>query len=226
MTYIEITGALIGLLYLWLELRASIWLWPVGIVMPALYIYIFYVSGFYADMGINVYFLGAGIYGWTLWLWKGRRRKQANGQAAADTPGAAGEHPLPISRTPGRTWWMMSATFAFFFVALVFVLKRYTDSTVPWGDSFITALSVVGLWMLSRKYVEQWLVWIVVDSVSAALYWYKGLYPTCALYAIYSVIAVFGYFKWIRMMNAQNAIDNTRNALETAQTEPVTYETP
>jgi len=183
MFYLEIIGAAIGLLYLWLEYRASILLWPVGIVMPALYIYIYYASGFYADMGINVYYLVAGLYGWI--AWSGKRNDA---------------EPLPITRTPPRAWLPLTGVFLVFFAALVILLKCFTDSTVPWGDSFTTALSVVALWMLARKHVEQWLVWIAVDAVCAALYFYKGLYPTGALYAIYSVIAVFGYFKWKKIM--------------------------
>ena len=80
------------------------------------------------------------------------------------------------------------------------MLVRYTDSTVPYGDSFTTALSVAALWMLSRKYAEQWLVWIVVDAVSAGLYFYKGLYPTGGLYLLYAIVAVAGYFKWLKLI--------------------------
>ena len=80
------------------------------------------------------------------------------------------------------------------------MLVHFTDSTVPYGDSFTTALSITALWMLSRKYAEQWLVWIAVDIVSAGLYFYKGLCPTGVLYTLYAVAAVAGYFKWLKMM--------------------------
>jgi len=83
---------------------------------------------------------------------------------------------------------------------IAFILIQYTDSTVPWLDSLTTALSIVAMWMLARKYVEQWLVWIVVDAVSAGLYIYKELYFTAGLYALYTVIAYFGYKEWIRLM--------------------------
>ena len=83
---------------------------------------------------------------------------------------------------------------------IAFLLNNFTDSNVAWWDSFTTALSIVGMYMLARKYAEQWLVWIVVDIISSGLYIYKELYFTAALYAIYAIIAIFGYCKWIRIM--------------------------
>ena len=88
------------------------------------------------------------------------------------------------------------------FAAIAFVLIRHTDSPVPYGDSFTTAVSIIAMWMLAHKHAEQWLLWVVVNVVSCALYVWKGLYPTALLFAIYSVISVFGYFKWLRMMRA------------------------
>lgn len=183
---LEIAGVITGLLYLWFEYRASIWLWPVSIVMPALYIFIYYGSGFYADMAVNGYYLIASIYGWAVWS---RRRD---------------DRPLPVSRMPRRLVWPLGAVTVLCFAATAWLLIRFTDSTVPFGDSFTTALSVVALWMLSRKYVEQWLVWIVVDVVSAGLYCYKGLYPTGGLYLLYAAVAVAGYFKWLKLMREQD----------------------
>ena len=83
------------------------------------------------------------------------------------------------------------------------ILIEYTDSNVPWLDSFTTALSIVGMWMLARKYIEQWFAWILVDIVCCGLYIYKDLYFTSALYGLYSIIAIFGYFKWKKIMNMQ-----------------------
>lgn len=94
----------------------------------------------------------------------------------------------------------LSAIFLLLFPAIAAVLIRFTDSTVPLADSFTTALSVVAMWMLAKKYVEQWLVWIVIDIVSAALYVYKDLPFTASLYALYAVIAWFGYRKWLKLI--------------------------
>ena len=85
-------------------------------------------------------------------------------------------------------------------IVITWLLVNYTDSTVPIADSFTTALSIVGMWMLARKYIEQWWVWCVVDVTSSALYVYKGLYFTAILYALYAIIAIFGYLKWKTLM--------------------------
>lgn len=188
---LEIAGVAVGLLYLWFEYKASIWLWLTGIIMPAIYIYVYRSAGFYADMGINIYYLVAGVWGWLAWLRHGEGGKK-----------------LPISRTPKSMWWKIGAIAAVAYVAILEILLNFTDSSVPYGDTFTTALSIVGLLMLSRKYVEQWLVWLAVDAVSAALYLYKGLYPTAGLYALYCVIAVAGYRKWLKMMHNESDCQN------------------
>lgn len=183
MEYIEIAGAVIGLLYLYLEYRASVYLWPVGVVMPLFYIYIFFVSRFYADMGINIYYLFASIYGWIRWN-KSASQKQG----------------LAITHMPFRYWSVALLALSILFAGIAWILIRFTDSPVPFGDSFTTALSIVAMWMLANKYIEQWGLWIVVNVVSCALYAWKGLYPTALLYVVYSIVPVFGYFKWKQLM--------------------------
>ena len=189
MIWLELTGTLVGLIYLWLEYRASVWLWAANIVMPLIYIFVYYDSGFYADMGINVYYLVASLYGWIMW-----RRGRDNGKE------------LPISHIPRREIALMGSIFAVLMLGIWLILINFTDSTVPLGDTFTTALSVVALYMLAKKYVEQWLVWIVVDVVCVALYIYKGLYPTAILYLLYSVVAWFGYRRWLKMMKNDESL--------------------
>lgn len=199
---LEIIGTLVGLLYLWLEYRASIYLWIAGIVMPAIYIFVYYEAGLYADFGINIYYLGAAIYGWMMWKYGSflRRkflRKQVSGK---DGWKEEQEAELPITRMPLRYLLPLTAIFALTLVGIAWILINFTDSNVPWLDSFTTALSIIGMWMLARKYVEQWWAWIAVDAVSFGLYIYKGLDYTAALYGLYTIIAIFGYLKWKKMM--------------------------
>ena len=183
MQTIEIIGALIGLLYLYFEYRASRWLWPVGVLMPLFYVWIFFQSRFYADMGINVYYFFASIYGWIRW---NREKNEGTG--------------LPITPTPKRLILPLIVIGLTLFALIALILHRYTDSPVVVGDSLTTALSILGMWMLAQKHVEQWWLWFVVNIISCGLYLWKGLYPTATLFAIYSVISVFGYYKWRRLM--------------------------
>ena len=183
---LEIIGTIVGLAYLWLEYRASIYLWIASIIMPAIYIFVYYEAGLYADFGINIYYLGAAIYGWLVWKF-GHRSK-------------GGAMEMPITHMPQRSWLKAGVVYvvAQFFIA--WVLINFTDSDVPWWDAFTTALSIVGMWMLARKYLEQWWIWIVVDVVCVGLYIYKELYFTAGLYALYAIIAIFGWLNWKKLM--------------------------
>lgn len=199
---LEITGTLVGLLYLWLEYRASIYLWIAGIIMPAIYIFVYYKAGLYADFGINIYYLIAAIYGWMMWkyghfLRRKLLRKNDIGQEIETKE-------LSITPMPTRYLAPLAGVFIITFLAIAWILIKFTDSNVPWLDSFTTALSIIGMWMLARKYIEQWWTWIAVDAVSAGLYIYKNLDFTAALYALYTIIAIFGYFKWKKIMRAEN----------------------
>ena len=182
---LELVGTLVGLIYLWLEYRASIYLWMASVIMPAIYIFVYYEAGLYADFGINIYYLGAAVYGWLVWKYAPKPKEQAE---------------LPITKMPKRNWLRALVVFIVAQFLIAWVLINFTDSDVPWWDAFTTALSIIGMWMLARKYLEQWLVWIVVDVVCVGLYLYKGLYFTSGLYALYSVIAVFGWLNWKRLM--------------------------
>ncbi|MDD4848260.1 MAG: nicotinamide riboside transporter PnuC [Bacteroidales bacterium] len=182
---IEIVGAVIGLAYLYFEYKASYWMWRVGLFMNLFYIYIFYHSGFYADAAIYIYYLAANIYGRISW---GRDRK-------AEKP------KLPISHLRSKEILPLIVCWFLTNILIYFVLVKFTDSVVPIGDSFTTALSMVGMWMVAKKRVEVWWVWFVVNAVSMSLYLWKGLYPTAMLYVFYVVVSVMGYYKWRKMMN-------------------------
>jgi len=179
--YLDILTTVLGLLYIWLEYRAHIALWVVGIVMPALDVVLYYNHGLYGDAGMAVYYTLAACYGLFVWKFKKTRKLKQS---------------LPIIHMP--RWQYLPAT-VFFFVAwavIYYVLTTWTDSTVPLLDSFTNALSFVGMWALARKYLEQWFFWIAVDVVCTALYIQKGIPFKAALYGLYVVIAVLGYFKW------------------------------
>lgn len=192
MEYLEIIGTVIGLIYLWLEYHASIYLWVASIVMPAVYIFIFFDAGLYADMGINIYYVLASIYGFACWKWATNQKDKKSTTAA-----------LKISHTSRRLVAPLGIISAILTFAIAYILIAFTDSNVPWCDSITTSLSIVAMWLMARKYIEQWWVWIAVDIMSSGLYTYKGLYFTAGLYAFYAVIAYFGYKKWKELMTAQ-----------------------
>ncbi len=177
---LQIVGVALGLLYLWLEYRANIWLWVVGAIMPCVHCALYYQSGLYADCAMQGYYIAAGIYGLIAWL-LGHKRK---------------ENKLQISHTPVRLALPLIAVYVALHTAIYFLLVRFTDSSVPFWDAMTTAMSMVAMWMLSRKYIEQWLVWLAVDAITVGLYVYKGIPLTAGLYALYTALAVAGYLRW------------------------------
>ena len=189
---LDITATIVGLVYIWLEYRASIYLWIAGIIMPAIDIFLYYEAGLYADFGMAIYYTLAALYGYAVWKW-GKKR------------GTAADEQLPITRFPRRKVLPVALLFAVAWAAIYEILIHFTNSDVPITDSFANALSFVGLWALARKYLEQWMVWIVVDVVLSALYIYIGIPFKASLYALYVVIAVAGYFKWKKMMTVQSS---------------------
>jgi len=179
--YIEVLGSVFGLLYILLSIKQNIWCWPIGFITSALYIYVFFVTKFYADMGLQVYYLIVSLYGWYHWMFGSKSRKQDD---------------LKISKTKIKLGIRLFVINAILFVFIAFILVNYTDSEVPYWDAFTTAASFVATWMLARKILEHWIIWIIVDSVSLGLYIYKGLYPTVILFTVYTGLAILGFIEW------------------------------
>lgn len=192
---LEIAGFLIGLLYLWWEYHANAKLWLASIVMPTISMWIYFRKGLYADFTINIYYFVMAIYGYIAWTWHSRR--------PADKPEKKEAPALKITHMKAAAWAGCLLALAALWWAIFFLLHNFTDSNVPLYDAFTTALSIVATWMLARKYIEQWLAWILVDAVCVGLYCYKEIYLYATLYLIYTVIAVAGYRKWQRLMLTQ-----------------------
>lgn len=189
---LELIGLVLGLLYLYWEYRADRRVWLVGVVMPLNSLFVYWRAGLYADFGINIYYLLIAIYGY--WRWRYGRKN----------PKGGGARELPIRRTPWQAWPLLALAAGGLYVLLVWLLLRFTNSTVPYWDALNTALSIVALWMMTRKWAEQWLVWLVVDAVSTGLYFHKDIPFYGVLYAVYTVVAWFGYREWLRRMRATN----------------------
>jgi nicotinamide mononucleotide transporter len=185
--YVEIIGTLLGFLYIFLSIKGNIWLWPVGILNAAMYVWVFLVSKLYADMSLQVYYLIISIYGWYFWV-SGKKNKTKQNDN------------LPISQTDRNTFIVLLFLELIFFAVIWYFLKNFTDSTVPVGDAFVTSLSILATWMLTKKKIEQWLIWIVVNCFSIGLFYYKELYPTVILYSVFAVMAVIGYIQWRKKM--------------------------
>jgi len=178
--WIEIVGAILSLIYLYLSIKQKLSLWFFGIISSLFYIVIFFQTKFYADMSLQFYYVVISIYGWINW-------KHGDDLAGKE---------MPAAQLTKRLFVNLSIATGLIYIIYYFILSRFTDSTIPKADSVVGALSIVGTWMLARKLIENWIVWIVADGLCVGLYFYKGLYPTAILFIIYTFMAAVGYWEW------------------------------
>lgn len=183
---LDIITTILGLIYIWLEYKASIALWVVGIIMPALDIVLYWQHGLYGDAAMACYYTVAAIYGYCIWRFCKKRNQRE-------------DEPMPVTHMRKSLYLPTLVFFLLAWAATWYVLVTWTNSNVPCLDAFTNALSFVGLWSLARKYVEQWLFWIIVDIVCTYLYISKGIPFKAGLYALYVIIAIAGWKKWNEM---------------------------
>lgn len=181
---LEIFGVVTGLLYLYLEIKQKSIMWIVGFITSLIYVFVFFQAKFYADMGLNIYYVLISIYGLVKW--------NKNSEEEINSPSGEIQY---TSLTP-----ILGIGLSIFFVVLFFViahlLDNLTDSPVPYGDALTTTLGIIATWMLARRIIQHWIVWVFVNAFAVYLYIYRGLYPTAFLYVCYCMLAVVGYFNW------------------------------
>ena len=186
--WVEIAGAVLSVIYLYLSIREKSALWIFGFISSLLYIFVFFESKLYADMSLSFYYLGVSIFGWITWQQKTTQLQNTK------------LHITRISDKKQLLQYVLGTLIAY--LAYYLILQYLTDSTIPAADSVVGALSVIATWMLAKKKIENWLIWIVVDAFAAGLYFYKELYPTAILFVIYTVMAVVGYKQWKKTLNS------------------------
>lgn len=197
--YIEIAGAVAGILYVFLEIRQNPLLWPVGIITSSAYVYVFFTGKLYADMSLQVYYVIISFLGWYWWV-KGLREKGPGEGSIRDTGQKKQNTPLEVSRLTRSTGKKLTAVFITLFITVLIILDKLTDSPVPGADAFITTLSVIATWMLARKIFEHWYLWIIVNISMSVLCIIRGLYPTLVLYLVYAAMSFAGLKEWSKSL--------------------------
>ncbi len=177
---------LTGLLAVWLLIRQNIWTWPIGFTYALVSVAVFFDAKLYADVALHVFYVGMNLYGWWYWRFGGNRR--------------AGEK-LAVIRTPRRQVLLLVVLNALGIFLMGFALSNLTDADFAYWDSSTTVLSFSAMWMMARKYLENWIVWFFVDIVAVVLYLVKGINLYALLYAVYLAMAVAGWLSWRRTMS-------------------------
>lgn len=180
---LELVAVLWGVLTVWLTVKQNIWCWPVGSASNVLFTVIFWREKLYADMALQLVYIGLNAYGWYEWLYGGR-----------------GKTPLPVSRTPGRMRWLLGGAAAAAIASLTYALRTFTDASLPFWDATTTVLSLAAQYMLAKKWIENWWVWITVNVLYIGIYAVKALYFTSAQQLIFIWLSAMGYAAWRREM--------------------------
>lgn len=178
-TPLEVLGFFTGAICVYLNTRQNVLGWGFGIVNALLYGLVFWQVKLYADMGLQGYYFLTSLYGWWMWLYGGQ-----------------GEGPLAVSRTPKQLYGVFGVLFLGCTLLWGYLLNRFTDASLSYADSALTIASLIAQWMMARKYLENWLLWIVADVCYVGLYLYKGLPLTALLYGVFTLLAIQGYFRW------------------------------
>ena len=188
MSMLELLAALTGALAVWLSTREHVWSWPVALVNVGLYTVVFYEAKLYADMGLQVVYFALSLYGWYEWLYGGADRST-----------------LHVSRVGARLAAWLAIIGVAFALLLGTILRRYTDAALPGLDSALTSGSLVAQFMMTRKLIEHWMIWIAVDVVYVGMFIFKALHVTAVLYAAFLGLAVLGHIRWRRSLAESRA---------------------
>lgn len=180
MSPVEIAGFVLGLAMVVCNIRQWHWGWPLAVASALLFFFVFKDSLLYGEASLQLVFVAISLWGWWQWL-----RRTDDAQPA-----------IAIQQLSARGWVLVVVGSAALWPALALLLQRFTDSDVAWWDALPTALSLVGQVLLGRKYLENWLVWVVVNIISVALFAHKGLWLTCVLYALFTAMSVWGWWVW------------------------------
>ena len=181
MPWLEATGLISGLLCVWLLIRENIWTFPIGLVYAVVSVAVFGRQRLYADVLLSGYYVVMNAYGWDYWLCGGER--------------SVGEA-LPVTYTPVRIRSWLAVITGIASVAMGYAFDAYTDADLPYWDSATTCMSFAAMWMTARKYIENWVVWLLVDIIAAAVYLVKGIELYAVLYGVYLIMAFMGWRAW------------------------------
>lgn len=205
-SWAELIGALLGVAMVLCNIRQIHWGWPLAFASSMLYCGVFANSKLFGEAGLQVFFAAAALWGWTQWLRGARGRGQGLQERSADASivasNTAQKDSLAVQRLTRKGALLCVAASALLWLALGIFLSRFTSTDVPWSDGLTTALSIVATVLLGRKYIENWLLWLIVNAVSMGLFAFKGLWLTFALYGLFWVMAVLGWLAWRKHMQA------------------------
>ncbi|MEQ8623488.1 MAG: nicotinamide riboside transporter PnuC [Vicingaceae bacterium] len=179
---LEIIGVITALIYVGLAAKGNRWCFLFGLISSAVYIYLSLVLKFYFDTAINTYYIVMSFYGWFAW---------------GKTDSSSDFIPQKLKSLHFALYIVVGS---FVTISLAYAVSKYSDAALPYFDAFTTIFAIIATYMVVKKWIENWLIWVVVDTVAAGMYWYKELYLTALLFFIYTIISIIGYQKWKKQL--------------------------
>ncbi|HNW99676.1 MAG TPA: nicotinamide riboside transporter PnuC [Bacteroidales bacterium] len=177
--YIEIIASLLGIFGVWLTTKQKVWCWPIGLLNVILSLYVFLVSKLYADVVLQIFYIILTLYGWYNWLYGGENKTV-----------------LKVSRIK-RSMMLFLILISFFCIFITgYIFSNYTDAALPYWDATVAVWGVIGTFVQAKKYIENWIIWIINDLLCTGIYFYKHLFAFTALYFVFVLLAVYGYIQW------------------------------
>lgn len=199
MSWLEGLAVVLGLAYVILAARESIWCWPAALLSVSIYIYLCLEARLYAETGLQVFYWVMALVGW--WSWRSKNNPAQTAETSLqDTSGS-----LPIIRWPGRVHLLIIAANTAGALLLGWALSSLTEAANPYLDAFTTIFSLFTTWMVTQKVLENWLYWVAIDAASVFLYASRDLYLTALLFILYTLIAIVGYYQWLKRYQTQHA---------------------
>jgi nicotinamide mononucleotide transporter len=177
--YIEVIATILGIAGVWMSTRQNVWCWPVGLLNVVLSLYVFFVSKLYADVVLQIFYFVITLYGWYNWLYGGEHKSA-----------------LKVSRI--STNLLLKLLFAGGIAIIItgYIFRKYTDAALPYWDSTVAVWGVIGTFAQAKKYIENWIIWILTDILCTGIYFYKELFAFTGLYFIFTLLAIYGYYQW------------------------------
>ncbi len=181
-SFLEIIAVATALIYIFLAAKSNRWCFLFGLISSAIYIYITFELAYYFDVLINTYYVGMSFYGWIEW-------------------GKTNQSTISIKQMSKKLLIILLSTCLILSISMAFVISQFSNASLPYLDAITTFYSLLATWMVVKKYIENWVIWIAIDFIAAGMYFYKELYLTGLLFLVYSIIAIFGYRNWKKQLS-------------------------
>jgi nicotinamide mononucleotide transporter len=190
--WLEIIGLFSGLLCVWLLIRENVLTFPIGLIYAVVTVVVVARANLFADVLLNLYYVIMNAYGWYFWIYGARERRTSEA--------------LLVAWVPKTQWPLIVGVIVLGTVLMGLYFSTQTEASLPYPDSFTTVASFVAMWMSAKKYLESWILWLVIDVIQVGLYIVKGIEAYALLYLIYLFMAVYGWLQWRRHLVTQNTV--------------------